>query len=205
MIICNGLARPLAAMLLLTPTLSFAQDNMPVNNLSWVASIGITFGGEDLASAEIDDSDYTDDVEAGGLLYLGGGINYRFGETPFSLQGVYGYHFDYVDADNGDASFGRAEFDFIGAYQFGRHRLGLGVTQHFSAEYEIDTDQESRTDEFDDATGMILEYTYMASPHVGVSVRYTDIEYDCADADCERYYSKAIDGSNVGLFIHGYF
>lgn len=182
-----------------------AQENMPENAISWMASIGITFGGDDLATAKTKDGDYTEDVEGGGLVYVGGGINYRFDDTPFSMQGVLGYHFDFVDADNGDASFGRYFFDLVGSYQIGRHRLGLGATQHFNSEYEIDTNREHRTDEFEDAIGLIIEYTYMASSHVGVSIRYTDIEYDFDSSNGNVLYPDSIDGSNIGLFIHGFF
>lgn len=179
---------------------SFAEDSLPPKPLQWVASIGLTFGGDDLATAKTDDGDYKDDVEAGGLIYLGGGLKYNFANSPFSIQGVLGYHFDFVDADNGDAWFTRNFFDLLGIYRFGQHCIGLGATQHFNAEYEIDSDLEDLTVDFDDANGFIIEYTYLASPYVGISVRYTDIEYDFSDYDVD-----SIDGNNIGLFINGYF
>lgn len=189
--------------ILLAATLSlpaFAEDTQPPKPLQWVASIGLTFGGDDLATAETDDGDYKDDVEAGGLIYLGGGLRYNFADSPFSIQGVLGYHFDFVDADNGDASFTRNFFDLLGIYRFGQHCIGLGATQHFNTEYEIDSDVEDLTADLDDASGFIIEYTYLASPYVGISVRYTDIEYEFSDYDVEP-----VDGNNIGIFINGYF
>lgn len=211
----NGLA--LATTLVLSPA-AFAQDESAVKGeLQWVFSGGLTFGGDDFATVEYEGGG-SDDLEAGGLFYIGGGINYRFADSPVSLQGGIAYHFDEADADNGNASFDRMEFDFIGFYNFGQHRIGLGVTQHNSIDLSLKVDGERYDADFDNAVGFIVEYDYIVSPNTAIGIRYTDIDYDY-DYSYNTlglawtgfgYFpypvniegSATADASNVGLFIH---
>lgn len=193
--------------------------------LQWVFTTGLTAGGDDLATVEYDDGDYSVDIEAGGLIYFGAGINYRFADSPLSIQAGLGYHFDGADADNGDASFSRIPIDVIGFYNLGNHRLGIGLTRHtnidFEKEIESFTYYEKVDTDFSDATGFVIEYNYLFSRMVALGIRYTDIDYKYDYTQTQtgfgytyfpvfnygfinsiEYGSAKADGNNVGVFVH---
>lgn len=180
-----------------------ADTGQPAGNeggLDFVLSAGITIGGDDFVEVENDDGDHVDDIEAGGLLYIGAGGHYRFANSPISIQAVYAYHFDTVDADNGDATFDRFELDLTLFYNTGPHRFGIGMTQHFGPTLEVDIDFYDGDVDFDDATGFLVEYGFRFTETGAIGIRYTDIDYDASDISGE-----SVDGSNVGLFITGFF
>lgn len=170
------------------------------SGFQFVISAGITFGGDDFVAIEDEDGDHVDDLEAGGFLYLGAGTNYRFSNSPISIQAVYAYHFDSVDADNGDASFDRFDLDLTVFYNTGAHRIGTGLTHHFSPSLDVDADFFDGDVDFDDATGFLVEYNYMFSQHGAIGVRYTFIDYEASDVDADE-----VDGDHIGLFINGFF
>lgn len=167
------------------------------NGFQFIMSLGITFGGDDFVEVKDENGDNVDDLEAGGLLYLGAGTNYRFNQSPVSLQAQIAYHYDSVDADNGDASFDRIEIDIIPFYNIGKHRIGLGLTQHFGPTLDMNLDYLKGNVDFDDATGVLLEYDYIMQSNFAIGVRYTDIKYEVSDVD-----NASVDGSNFGLFMH---
>lgn len=203
----NGMALLVAgvsSLVLSIPASAQEDAGIPTGNeggFDFVLTAGLTIGGDDFVEIEDDNGDHVDDLEAGGLIYLGAGGHYRFANSPLSIQAVYAYHWDSVDADNGDATFDRFELDMILFYNNGPHRFGAGMTQHFGPSLDVDIDYGFNGDiDFDDATGVLIEYGYMFSAHGGIGVRYTDIEYDLSDISGE-----SVDGSNVGLFITGFF
>ena len=191
--------------LLAMPLTGHTQEAGSNGDFKFVAAAGITFGGDNLTKVRYydDDDDYlfSDNLEAGGLIYLGGGGNYRFANSPISLQGLLAYHFDSVDADNGDASIDRWVFDLTAFYHIGdHHRLGLGLTRHFSPHFEQKIDSQKVKVDFDDATGFLVEYNYLFTESAGIGLRYTDIEYEAP----EILYDS-VNASNVGLFVYGLF
>ena len=89
-----------------------------------VIGAGATFGGDELATVTFT-SGSTESVDAGALLDLKIGFEYFLTGHQFSLQSTIGYHFDSVDAQNGDLSFSRMPIDIIGFVNRGSHRFGL--------------------------------------------------------------------------------
>jgi hypothetical protein len=73
-----------------------AQDNEV--EISPVLLLGLTYGGDTLADVELDDAP-DEKIKTGGLLYLGGGLNFSQAESPWSLQVNLAYHFDYSEGD----------------------------------------------------------------------------------------------------------
>lgn len=180
-----------------------ATPEPETGGLQWVASLGITFGGDDLVEVEYEDLDLDDELEAGGLIYLGAGANYDFRDSPFSIRGIFGYHFDSVDADNGEGSLDRTFIDVIGFYRLGNHRIGVGLTQHFSPNFDVDIDGGiDESFDFDSASGVLLEYNYVTSDQVAIGIRYTDIDYEL---DESGFLSETVDASHAGIFIIGFF
>ena len=74
---------------LASPVVTAQQlDQLGSQGFQWLASLGLTAGGDDLVTVEYKHTDFEDELEAGGLIYLGAGASYRFQNAPFSLRAV---------------------------------------------------------------------------------------------------------------------
>jgi len=194
-----------AVLMAASTTLTHADDSSTLSTdagFSPVLYFGLTFGGDTLAEIEYvdDDDDFFGDrdIDAGGLLVLGGGFLFQFSEQPFSTQVTVGYHFDSEDADNGSVDYDRTTVDIIGFYNKNKHRLGAGITYHLSPELSIKFDDgpDSKVD-FDDEAGLIVEYNYQATKNIHVGARYTAIEYSPSENT-----SDEIDANHLGLMFY---
>jgi hypothetical protein len=173
---------------------AYAQEAATPAATKFLVTLGITNGGDTLATVEYDDGDDID-MKAGGLLLLGAGIDHQFG-NGWEIQSTLNYHFNRTDADNGDAEFTRMPIDVLGFYRAGNHRFGGGVTYHLNPEFEIDTDFADGDIEFDNALGWVIEYDYFFSEGISAGLRYTMIDYEASDFDVE------LDGNHLGLIIN---
>ena len=79
------------------------------NDISFNLIAGITTGGETLGGLEFTNGD-SESVKAGGLIYLGAGVNIPIQES-FSLQLNAAYHFDTATASNADVTFDRISLE----------------------------------------------------------------------------------------------
>lgn len=152
--------------------------------------ISLEEGGEKLASAA-DYSLYDSDVNLGGGFKMAGGYYRAFGQDARnSLSLALGY----LSAENNDAEFKTTTFDAIYNYQVGSHRLGIGAGYHIEPRTRGDTEISSSSRlEFDDSTGLILQYSFEMSSGFGVGLRYTDMEYETNGA--------SFDASSFGVFF----
>jgi hypothetical protein len=158
-----------------------------------------TSGGDTLATAVDEDGDDVD-LKAGGLIHLAAGYENR-GETG-GMRITYGYKFDTLDADNGDAEITRYPLEVVAYKTFSeRHNLGGGLVYEMSPEFEMDVSGFGGSIEFDDATGFMLYYGYSLGNSFEWGLRYTDIEYEYQDS----FFSFTVDASNFGLYASTYF
>lgn len=175
-----------------------AYGGQPPDAPKLVLTAGFHFGGDDLATVEYDNG-ADDDLEAGGGIYLGGGIEFPLLVGDMALRTSVGYQFDSVDADNGDAEFDRIPWDVMVLLGTAPHRLGIGLTYHTDVQYDFHDDFGQDVDaEFDDALGLVLAYELQLSPMFSLSFKYTDIEYE--EVPVARVLDgRVIDGSNGAI------
>ena len=117
-----------------------AQESLLEENSTIYAIVtgGFTGGGDTLVEVDLDHgNDY--ELNAGGAYFLGFGAEFESADRKVAVQLSANYHFDSVDADNGEASFERYPIELIFFGQGERNRVGLGVTAHLSPTAEIKT------------------------------------------------------------------
>ncbi|WP_156499746.1 hypothetical protein, partial [Oleiphilus sp. HI0061] len=164
---------------------------------------GFTFGGDDLLKVEYTNGD-SEELTAGGLLDLKLGLIYNINDT-YSIQSSIGYHFDALLAENGDGDFTRIPVELLGFYNYDKHRFGGGLTLHTSPEFEAESDDIGLDEnaEFEDASGLVIEYGYKTSDSAVIALRYVDINYEVT-----KYNGSSVDsgpdsdGSHIGLYIY---
>lgn len=162
--------------------------------------VGLTFGGDTLATAFFTNGNQTD-IKAGQLLQLHGGLEYR--ATPLlSLQATVGYHVHNSSASNGSLRFSRIPVELLGhfhasdAWQFGGG-LRLVSNARLAGSGAASSVQ---TVDFDNTTGLVVEGEYRTSSKLGFKLRYVS----------EKYETKAplsgvtVDGSHIGLLMNWY-
>jgi len=154
-------------------------------------------GGDTLISAEQHSiyGPYDRDLDVGGGAKLAIGVHNIFGENnDRSLILSLGYLQNSIDASNGDADYDTVTFDAIYGFHFNSHRLGIGATYHIGPEYKEDIDGfPSLTVEFDDAPGLIIQYTYAYTPAFQFGLRLTEMDYEVGDV--------TLDASSAGIFL----
>lgn len=167
--------------------------------------MGLTFGGEDLATAEYTNgSTYT--VTTGGLVDFRAGLEYRLINSPWALQAVLGYHTDSSNATNGKFQFSRIPVELIAmADMSDLWRIGFGIRKASSAKVSTSGDAVGQTvfgrsTTFESNVGVLFQAEYRVTPQFGLQARYVS----------ERYQIKfsqpvEVDGSHAGIFGVLYF
>jgi hypothetical protein len=188
------------AALLATLGAAHAQTVAPVYSpkpLRFLLGMGLSGGGDELASAEYTNGD-TVNIHAGGLIYFTAGVDYHF--TPqFSLQGTVNYHVDRANARNGDVKFERFPVELIGYYQPNPSwRVGGGVRYTSSSKLSGSGAGSRLRADFDGTTSAVVEAEYFTSPNLGIKLRYVNETFK------SRGYED-VDGSHVGVSANFYF
>lgn len=162
-------------------------------------SAALSFGGDDLATAEYEHGGGQEDLEAGGGVYLGGGFEFPLAAGDMALRTTVGYQFDSLNASNGEANFDRIPWEVMVMLGPVPYRLGIGLAYHTDVRYEYEDDYGVDIDaEFDDATGLVIAYEIELAPSFSLALRYTDIEYEEVPENT-GVRGKVIDGSNFGI------
>ncbi len=181
----------------LAPTLAHAGLDSG-NPLHPLVGIALTGGGDKLASVNYTNGD-SQDITAGGLVQLYGGVEFHEQGSPFAVQATVGYHVDSTHARNGREQFTRWPIEAIGLYNVTpKFRLGAGVryasspkfTSDGAAAYVGNADLKAQV-------GGILMGEWLFTPSMGVQVRYVHETYKL-DGD-------SIDGSHGGVGFNYYF
>ncbi|HEX6591584.1 MAG TPA: hypothetical protein VF050_06265 [Moraxellaceae bacterium] len=180
--------------------------------LHLVATGGLSYGGDTVATIKYSNGD-EEDLKAGGLIYFAGGLGLDIPNIPVTVQFTAGYQFNESTADNGEATFDRNTLEAQLFYRQGNHRFGVGAVQHNAPEFlgKIDGQPDVRV-EFEDATGLSLEYDYLPvslkfpfkDSRVGFSLRYVSIDYEAKSLNGSPVQPKTISGNHVaaGLYLY---
>lgn len=168
-----------------------------------IGAINITFGGDELVELMVEDffgDNEKEEINAGELFSLAGGLAFQIPMTSIQLQGTIGYHVDGIFADNGDVEFARYPVELLALYRFNKHRVGFGVTEHLNPKLELDFDfgPEVAT-KYRDAFGLIVQYDYRISTYFALGLRYVDIEYEVKNNGYIYNSSQKVDGSHIGI------
>lgn len=178
---------------LLTPSISYGD---------FYFETGLEGGGESLARIEWTEGYHyylpdSQNLRLGGDVSFAIGYQLKPGESgEHSVSIALGYIWDKLDGDNGEAEFDVTTLEAIYSRHFDRHRLGIGVSYHADPSYEDDIEGSPPNKiDFEDATGLVLRYTYDAFEAGGfhVGLRFTEMDYE---ADSESF-----DASSWGIFL----
>jgi hypothetical protein len=170
----------------------------PERPFKFVAGIGVTGGGDTLATVQFSNGD-THNIKAGGLLMLYVGGEARIGELV-SVQATVGYHVDSTNADNGRVRFSRVPVDLLAYYPVtDQFRLGIGAQFVNDAKLK-GTGVASNIDiKFDSTTGLVLEGEYLFTPRMGLKLRGVSEKFKQSGS------SNSVSGNHVGLLFNVYF
>ena len=164
--------------------------------LSWVTSYGVSLGGAEKIRSLY--NPYLEQLEITGLAFLGIGAEVKLKHTPFSLQTIINTQFDQSDAQRGDANFDYHTLDTLAFYRQGKHRFGMGMTQHYNPRFYFDNQAKQAT-RFKNTNGSMLEYNFRYNKKTAVGLRFTKIRYQPLAS------RHSIDGSNINLFIKTFY
>ncbi|WEF32719.1 outer membrane beta-barrel protein [Pseudoduganella chitinolytica] len=182
---------------LLAVTAAQAQQSA-ASPVRFMVGAGLSVGGDNLATVEFTDG-HSEDLKAGGLLYLTAGADYRISEA-FSLQGTINYHVNNSTGDNGDVRFQRFPVELIGYYHINpQWRVGAGVRYTNKPKISSSGVLDGMDFEFDNTTSGLVEAEYFYSANFGVKVRYVHETYK------KSGYRGDVSGKHVGVSAAYYF
>ncbi|NHZ81879.1 outer membrane beta-barrel protein [Massilia sp. CCM 8695] len=176
----------------------------PGKQLRFVVGMGLTGGGDKLATAEYKHGGSVD-VRAGGLIAFLGGVDYRFSQQ-FSMQGTVGFHVDQASAKNGDVTFKRFPIELLGYFHpTSNMRIGGGVRYVSSPKLSGSGFGSGIDRDFDSTVGAIVEGEYFFSPNIGLKLRFVKEEYKDSYTYWGQTYTNKTKGDHVGIFGNFYF
>jgi hypothetical protein len=166
------------------------------SGLRGIVGLGITFGGETIGTVEYEDGS-TAKLHSSGIADLRGGAEYQLQGQPIAIELSIGYHFDKVNAKNGDASFTRFPLELIGHYAINEYwRVGLGLRKSLSTQAKETF--EGTSDKFTSSIGPIIEAEYFMTPQFSFKGRYVVENFKTDDQD--QYKVKGSHGGIYGMF-----
>lgn len=170
----------------------------PPREVRVVGRFGLDGGGATLDKVTFSDGS-TQKLSAGGLVTIAAGLIYAPVATPVVVEATIGYKVDDVTASNGQLKFARWPLELLASYRVERHRVGGGLSHHFSPRYSCSIDGGSclvNEINFDDANGLVVQYGYgdlNGRFAWDVGARLTLIEYKVA--------GQSIQGNSFGAFV----
>lgn len=139
--------------------------------------LGVTAGGDDLATASYTNGD-TVDIKAGSGVVFTAGLDFPIA-PQFSVQGSVNFHVDNQTARNGDLRFQRFPVEVIGFYHpNSQWKVGGGVRHVNSAKLSGSGAASIPDVTFKDTTSPVFEVEYLFAPNAGVKVRYVKEELE---------------------------
>lgn len=164
-----------------------------------LVGMGLTFGGETLATVQYSDGS-SDSIKSGGLVHLYGGAEFKLG-TEVSIQATLGYHVDDTkNASNGSLRFSRYPVDLIVVYALDdKVRLGAGAQIVNGAKIAGSGVASGARVDFESSTGALVEAEYLFTPSLGAKLRFVSHQFKPKGG------SVSLDGDHVGLMLNYYF
>lgn len=163
-----------------------------------VFGAGLTTGGDTLASVVFTDGS-SQDIKAGGLVHLFGGVEFRASQQV-TMQVNIGYQVDDTGgASNGSLRFSRYPVEALVHYQLNPNfRLGGGVRFVNNPKVAGSGVLSGINLEFDNTTGVVVEGEYLVTPSIGLKLRAVSEKYKPAAG------GPSADGNQVGFYFSWY-
>lgn len=158
----------------LCATMGAAHAQGPVANpLHFLAGLGVSTGGDDLATAKYTNGS-SQNIKAGGGVYFTAGADYRLSQA-FSIQGTVNFHVDDTNAKNGSIKFQRFPVELMGYYHVNNQwRIGAGVRYINGAKLSSSGAAAGLETKFDNTTSGVVEAEYFWTPNFGMKMRYVN-------------------------------
>ena len=164
---------------------------------------GVAIAVVDQNATDANGRAYRDTVEAGGYFRGSLGAEFPVAEN-LTFSSSIGFLYDEImgqllDGSGGNAfiSFKTTVVDFLGFYNLGRHRIGLGGSFHYNPKYdykEIGNNFRLQTvAHFSNALGASIQYDYLVSQNTTMGIRYTNISYDFENIVVSNYVGSSGD------------
>jgi len=163
-----------------------------------VFGIGLTTGGDTLASVVFTDGS-SQDIRAGGLVHLFGGVEFR-ATQQVTMQVNVGYQVDDTSgASNGSLRFSRYPIEALAHVQLNPNfRLGGGVRFVNNPKVAGSGVLSGVNLEFDNTTGVVIEGEYLVTNNIGLKLRAVSEKYKPANG------GPSADGNHVGFYFSWY-
>jgi hypothetical protein len=176
-----------------------AQNTAPADSVRFLIGMGLTAGGDKLATTSYSNGD-SSNIKAGSGGQFFAGIDYRISQQV-SVQGTLGYHVHMTpEASNGDASFSRVPFEVIAYFHANdKWRVGGGVRLVSNAKLSGDGFAAGLDTSFKNTTGAIVEVEYLMNRNVGFKLRGVSEKYTPSGQN------DSLNGNHLGLFANYYF
>ena len=150
---------------------------------------GFQGGGDTLISTNSGEGLYT-----GGGFKFAIGVQNKVGKNGETLSLSLGYLSEEIDTSNGTAEISTLNLDAIYSYRIFNHRFGFGASYHIDPTYSNNiVGLPPFKIEFDDALGLILQYSYVLNSRFQISTRYTLMDYEAS--------GLSLDASSFGIFL----
>jgi hypothetical protein len=189
----------LVCALALTSVSSAYAQNQP-NPLRFMVGIGLTAGGDNVATVQYTDGS-SSNISAGTGVQMMTGLDYRIDQN-FSAQATIGYQTQIAHASNGDLSFDRFPIELLGYYHINNQwRVGGGVRFVNSPKLNGSGAGAGYTEDYNSSTGFILEAEYFPMPRLGIKFRAVKQSYTPSG----QYNAASINGDHAGVFADYYF
>jgi hypothetical protein len=179
-------------------TMGAAQAQSPVSTpVHYFAGLGVSGGGDDLATAKYTNGS-SQDIKAGGGVYFTAGANYRL-NPKFSIQGTFNFHVDDTNAKNGNIKFQRFPIEVLGYYHVNNDwRVGGGVRYISGAKLSSSGAAAGLEIKFDNAVSGVVEAEYFWSPQFGMKMRYVNETFKASGY-------RDVKANHVGISANYYF
>ena len=171
-----------------------AQNPAP---LRFLAGLGVSAGGDNLASARYTDGK-SQDIKAGGGVYFTAGADYRI-NPQFSVQGTVNFHIDDTNASNGSIKFKRFPIEVLGYYHVNNDwRIGGGLRYVSGAKLSSSGAAAGMETKFDNTVSGVIETEYFWTPQFGMKMRYVNETF-------KSPYNRDVKANHVGISANYYF
>jgi hypothetical protein len=145
----------------------------PAKPMHFLAALGATFGGDNLATAAYTNGSHQD-IKAGSGFAFTTGIDYRL-SPEFSVQGTLNFHVDDTNATNGSVKFQRFPVEFLGYFHpNAQWRIGGGVRYVNSPKLSSSGAAAGINLTFDNTTSGVVEAEYFWTQAMSVKMRYVN-------------------------------
>lgn len=180
-----------------------AQTVPPVGSVRPLVGVGLTYGGDTIATVQYVNGPNVD-IKAGGLLHLYGGADWRVSES-FSLQGNVGWHMQRAGGSNGSVDFTRYPIELLAYYHATPgFRVGGGVRFVQSPSLSGSGVAGNASASFSSTTGAVVEGEwFFGNAHTySVKARYVDETYKM---NVGNGMTESYKGSHLGVYTSFYF